>query len=139
MRVKRRHLCSQPSLPPSRFLSSSLSSSIIQRLSLCPIHYLFPFTSSRSHHATPHLISSLTYCIHYKQSNKGRLGKEEGNTKIPLLSPAFTIPVQLKDESTPKQKQLEFPVLSGDVRLSSGRPRKRIYHSGRLLGVKIIR
>lgn len=111
MRVKRRHSCSRPSL----FLFSTLSSSIIRRLSLCPFHYLFPFTSSRSHHATPRLISSLTYCIYYKQSNRGWLEREEGNGKIPLLGPASRKPAQLKDESTPKRG---IPVLSGDVRLS---------------------
>lgn len=128
MRVKRRHSRSRPSL----FLSLSLP------LLSCASRFAPSITYSLSLPPAliaPRLISSPaspTVSITSRATGDGSKKKEEATERFPSLVQLPEKRVQLNDESTRKQKQLESPAASGDVRLPCCRP-IGIHHADRFL------
>lgn len=95
---------SQASAPPF-----SLSSFIILPVSIWPFYYLFPFLFP-SHHSSPPLIFSLTYCIYY--------GLARGEHTSEMVPPSRKF-LQLEDKSLLKRTE-RIPLTLGCVALCSG-------------------
>lgn len=114
MRVKRRHSRSRPSLSPS--LSPFLYYPAPLALPL-PLPIPFHFLPLSSRHASSHLQPHLLYPLQAEQQGMVWKKKEEATERLPSLVQLPEKRVQLNDESTRKQKQLEFPAVLGDVRL----------------------